>query len=134
MKKIDTACIIDDDPIFIYGTRKIMELTSFCEHFMIYQNGKEAFDGLKSIMELQQQMPDVIFLDLNMPIWDGWQFLDEFTKIPPVQPILIYIVTSSINPQDIERAKTYSRVNNYFIKPITTSNLQSVLQTISNAA
>ncbi|MFE3871119.1 hypothetical protein ACFX5F_07770 [Flavobacterium sp. ZS1P70] len=59
-----------------------MEIANFCESFMIFRNGKEAFDKLKAIIIADAKLPDLILLNLNMPIWDGWQFLDEFIKIP----------------------------------------------------
>ncbi|APG59398.1 response regulator [Christiangramia salexigens] len=128
MKKIDIACIIDDDPIFIFGTKKIMKLANFCNSFMVFHNGEEAINHLKPIIESNQpSLPDVILLDLNMPIMDGWQFLDEFIKIPCDKQITIYIVSSSINPDDMERAKSYDKVSTYLIKPITPTQLQLIL-------
>ncbi|MFV8337717.1 response regulator [Flavobacterium sp. LB3P21] len=128
MPKIDIACIIDDDPIFVFGTKRIMEIANFCESFMIFRNGKEAFDKLKAIIIADEKLPDLILLDLNMPIWDGWQFLDEFIKIPNVNPITIYIMTSSVDPEDIEKAKTYDAVSNYLIKPITMAELKKLME------
>lgn len=127
MKKIDIACIIDDDPIFIFGTKRIMQLANFCESFMIFHNGKEAYDKLKAIILNNEKLPDLILLDLNMPIWDGWQFLDEFIKIPNKRTITIYIITSSIDPADVEKAKSYDLVSNYIVKPITMVELKNLL-------
>ena len=127
MKKIDIACIIDDDPIFIFGTKKIMQIANFCKSFMIFHNGKQAYDKLKIIIENGSQLPDLILLDLNMPIWDGWQFLDEFVKIPNEKSITIYIITSSVDPADVIRAKSYDMVSNYIVKPITMVELKQIL-------
>ncbi|MDT0687815.1 response regulator [Autumnicola psychrophila] len=128
MKKIDIACIIDDDPIFVFGAKKIMQFSDFCNSFMVYHNGEEAINGLKSIIIAKEKLPDIILLDLNMPIMDGWQFLDEFTQIPAENEITIYIVTSSINPEDINRAKSYNRVSNYLVKPISIEDLRKILE------
>ncbi len=127
MKKIEIACIIDDDPIYVFGTRKIMELTNFCESFLIFHNGKQALDRLRAIIVAGENIPQMILLDLNMPVMDGWEFLEEFTRIPTVQKIYIYIVTSSIDPADVERAKEFGSVNNYIVKPITVDVLQKIL-------
>lgn len=127
MRKIDLACIIDDDPIFIFGIKKMMELVDFCNAFMIYKNGQEALNNLKAIVSSGEQIPDVILLDLNMPIVDGWQFLDEFIKIPSSKEIVIYIVSSSIDPKDILKAKSYNYVKNYVVKPIKTKDLKNIL-------
>ena len=128
MKKVDIACIIDDDPIFVFGTKKIMQLADFCTNFMVFHNGEEAINHLKPIIESNEpSLPDVILLDLNMPIMDEWQFLDEFIKIPCKKKIIIYIVTSSIDPQDLARAKEYDNISNYLIKPISAQKLQELL-------
>ncbi len=128
MKKVDIACIIDDDPIFVFGTKKIMKLANFCNGFLVFHNGEEAINHLRPIIESNgSKIPDVILLDLNMPVMDGWEFLDEFIKIPCQKKITIFIVTSSIDPQDMERARDYDKINNYLIKPISSEKLQDIL-------
>lgn len=127
MKKIDLACIIDDDPVFVFGAKKIMEHGNICKSFMVFPNGAKAIDALKPMIIANQKLPDFILLDLNMPVMDGWEFLDELVKIPCKKEITIYIVTSSIDPADMDKAKTYTSVTNYLIKPITTDKLQQVL-------
>ncbi|KJD33496.1 transcriptional regulator [Tamlana nanhaiensis] len=132
MKKIDIACIIDDDPIFVYGVKKLMKFANFCESFMIFNNGEEAINNLKPILESEssKDMPDIILLDLNMPIMDGWQFLDEFTKIDAHKQITIYIVSSSIDPQDKNKLKNYETVSKFIIKPITVELLENISKEI----
>lgn len=128
MNKVDIACIIDDDPIFVFGTKKIMKLANFCNSFLVFHNGEEALNHLKPIIESNNDsLPDVILLDLNMPVMDGWEFLDEFIKIPCEKEITIYIVTSSIDPMDIDRAKDYDNISNYLIKPISSQKLQELM-------
>lgn len=127
MKKIDIACIIDDDPIFIFGVKKVMQLADVCNNFLIYRNGKEALDALTALISDGKKLPDVILLDLNMPILDGWQFLDEFIKVPVSKKVTIYIVSSSVDPEDVLKAKSYNIVNNYIIKPITMKKLVEAL-------
>jgi len=130
MKKIDIACIIDDDPIYIFGMKRIMELADFCKSFMIFNNGKEALDKLKPMVTSGDKLPDIILLDLNMPVMDGWQFLDEFTKIPSDKEILIYIVSSSIDPEDIKKAEGYGLTSSYIVKPVTVKTLKAILSSI----
>ena len=132
MKKIDLACIIDDDPIFIFSAKKLMELADFCKGFIVFHNGKEALNHLNTIISSNEELPDVILLDLNMPVMDGWEFLEEFIKIRSEKAITIYIVSSSIDPSDINKAKSYHNVNNYIVKPVTIDSLKSVLQNHQN--
>ncbi|NRR91086.1 response regulator [Winogradskyella undariae] len=130
MNKIDVACIIDDDPIFIFGAKRMMQLSNFCNSFMVFKNGQEAINNLKPIMNSDEAIPNVILLDINMPIMDGWQFLDEFIKIESHKSITIYIVSSSIDPVDLNRAKRYDNIKNYIIKPISFKKLESILQDV----
>lgn len=127
MKKIDMICIVDDDPTHLFITRKYLELSGVVENIMIYKNGKEAYDKLKAIFLNSETLPEIILLDLNMPIWDGWQFLDEFTKIPIESDIKIYILTSSTNEEDKIKAAEYNLKSNYLIKPITLNEIRTVL-------
>ncbi|MBU2927531.1 response regulator [Winogradskyella psychrotolerans] len=133
MTKIDVACIIDDDPIFIFGAKRMMELSEFCNSFMVFKNGQEALNNLKPIMNTEEVLPDVILLDINMPIMDGWEFLDEFIKIKSHKMVTIYIVSSSINPIDLNRAKRYENVSNYILKPISLNSLKGILAEVTDA-
>lgn len=127
MKKIDIACIIDDDPIFVFGAKRMMQLAGFCSSFMVFNDGKKALDGLSAIVASGKSLPELILLDLNMPVMDGWQFLDEFTKIKINKKITLYIVSSSIDIEDFKKAETYEVVSNYIVKPITMETLQIIL-------
>jgi len=126
--KVELICIIDDDPIFVFGTQKLLQSRNFCNNFIIFSNGKDAIDNLKTYIASGQYLPEIILLDLNMPIMDGWQFLAEFTKIPTPKKITIYIVSSSSDPKDVEKAKTYKAVNNYVIKPISINKINTILE------
>lgn len=133
MSKIDIACVIDDDPIFVFGIKKVMQLIDFCEGILVFKNGQEALNNLKAIISAKEQLPDIILLDLNMPILDGWQFLEEFIKIPCNKKILIYVVSSSVDPEDVLRAKSYESVSDYIVKPISVAKLKEVLYDFENA-
>jgi CheY-like chemotaxis protein len=129
MKYITTCCIIDDDPIFIYGTKRIMREINFAENIIVYNNGQEALDGLFALIKDEDSMPEIMFLDLNMPIMSGWEFLDEFKnyKSNNSKKIIIYIISSSVDPRDLERVKDYNEVTNYILKPITPNDLTNIL-------
>ena len=132
MKKIDLACIVEDDPMHLFITKKYIELSGFVEKILVCKNGKEAYSTLKTMIQNSEKLPQVIFLDLNMPVWDGWQFLYEFTKIPIEQKITIFILTSSNNEEDIKRAERYSLTSNYLVKPIDQSHLKEILEALAN--
>ncbi|WP_405296575.1 response regulator [Algibacter sp. Ld11] len=132
MKQIDLACIIDDDRVYIFAIKRMMKLSNFCKAFMIYNNGAEALDNLKAIIASGKSIPDVILLDVNMPIMDGWQFLDEFIKIESHKLITVYVVSSSIDPVDINKVKEYENVKNYIVKPITIEMLNQIATEVND--
>ncbi|MDG1214015.1 MAG: response regulator [Flavobacteriaceae bacterium] len=129
MRKISRSCIIDDDPIFVFGTKKVMKEVDFCDDILVYHNGEEAINGLKSMVKRGEQLPNLIFLDLNMPIMDGWDFLEDFIAIPNNnrKDVFVYIISSSIDANDFIRARNYEIVNNYILKPVTPEDLIFVL-------
>jgi len=73
-------------------------------------------------------MPEIILLDLNMPVMDGWQFLDAFIKKYPNQDVHIFIVTSSIDQADIDKAASYKLVSNYVVKPLQRDQILEMIQ------
>lgn len=129
MKIAKIACIIDDDPIFVFGAQRLMRTADFCNGFLIFHDGQKALDYLIPVLkgDSHAAMPEVIFLDLNMPILDGWQFLDSLIKIEITFEITIFIVTSSIDPRDQARAKSYRDVKNFVIKPLSRSKLDELV-------
>jgi len=126
-------CIIDDDPIFVFGTKRMMSQINFCNEIYVFKNGQEAIIALTEMLEEEILLPSVIFLDLNMPIMNGWEFLDDFIKIPKYKRghVTVFIVSSSIDPRDMERVKTYKAVNKFLVKPITPKDLQIAIQEVA---
>ncbi len=132
-QKVELACIIDDDKIYVNLVKKIIEIKKLSENLLIYKNGKEALDYFKNIMETvtdEDKLPDIIFLDLNMPVMDGWEFLNEFIKIKNNlnKKITLYVVSSSIDPRDLERAKSFNLVTDYLIKPIELKKFEKIFE------
>ncbi len=129
MAVFKTACIIDDDPIYQFGMKILLREVDFSEEILMYEDGQQAVDALLERISSGNTLPPVIFLDLNMPIKDGWEFLDDFVQIPPHnrEQVKIYVISSSINPSDEERARKYEVVSNYIVKPITSEKLLEII-------
>lgn len=129
---IKLSCIIDDDDVYINLVKKIIDIKNLSENLIVFKNGKEALDYFTAIIENiePESFPEIILLDLNMPIMDGWDFLKQFTKIksPLKKLTTLYIVSSSINPEDLKKSKTFSDVTNYLIKPIHLDNFEAIFQ------
>jgi len=133
MKKLDLVCIIDDDPIYVFGAKRVMEYTDFCSNFMIFTNGQEALDTLGPLIKSGGHFPAVILLDINMPVLDGWGFLDELSKVPHAKELTIFIVSSSINEDDRAKAQSYELVTSFIVKPLTKSSLQEMARQITSS-
>lgn len=130
-KKISSVCIIDDDKMYINLISKIIEIKKLSEHVVIFKNGKEALDFFRTTIDQQDDniVPQVIFLDLNMPVMDGWGFLQEFEKIKDKisKSIDLYVVSSSIDIRDIHRAKSFELVSDYLTKPVKLEDFEKIL-------
>ncbi len=130
MSKFNNVFVIDDDKIFHFIIKKLFSKSDINTTLSFYFNGLEAIEGLKEKINLGAELPDLILLDINMPIMDGWQFLEEFRKTKEltsqVLPI-IYLVSSSDSNLDISKAKEFQdQVKDYFFKPISLVDLQKI--------
>lgn len=133
MPGIKIACVVDDDPLYNFGIKKLFEFSSFAEDNLFYKNGQEAVDGLSEILKTGQALPNVILLDINMPIMNGWQFLEEF-KMRELDKhgIKVFVVSSSINQEEIDRANAYDCVSGYIFKPLTMDKIKELKEKLAN--
>lgn len=130
MQQIQQVCVIDDDEIYMYLIRKSLAALDLEHTIHSYSNGSEALKGLTSLVENQTPFPEIIFLDINMPIMDGWEFLNAFREIQSklTNKIPIYIISSSIAAEDKEKAKLYPEIIGYLSKPVELETLASIIK------
>lgn len=121
---LKTICIIDDDPIYQLITKKIIEKTNLFSDRISFTDGFEALEFFKE----ENQIPDILLLDIEMPGMDGWDFLDEFCELEKKfdKHINIYVISSSIAKEDIEKAKTYNCITGFISKPINLEKLKKI--------
>ncbi len=130
MKNKDTLCLIDDDIIHQFIIKKLVSgIHTSQKKLLVFSNGEEGINYLRSNTNYTNKLPDLILLDLNMPIMDGWQFLNEYEKIYPTlkKDVTIYILSSSNNPKDIEKAQDFEKVSGYLTKPISELELEDLI-------
>lgn len=133
MIKINKICIIDDDPITVFGMRKMLDSVVNYNTLNTYFNGKLAIDSIKEVLEKNHEIPEIIFLDINMPIMDGWQFLEEFISLPIEHKVRVNIITSSIDSNDEKNWELYKTKTHHIVtynrKPISKEEIQRMAKT-----
>jgi len=124
---LQTVWIIDDDEIYKYGFRKFVTMKHLCGNVVDFSNGRDAVDYL-SDPKNAELLPDVIFLDIDMPQMDGWDFIEAFKSIKMrlSRKISIFMVTSSISYKDIVRAKNHADITEYIVKPVNSQQFSLV--------
>jgi len=128
--KLSAAGIIDDDQVYQLVMRRAIEQSGMVKDVLQFYDGEEAINYFKEKHASPEALPELILLDINMPYMDGWQFLDEFIKIPfkGEYQRTIYIISSSSTTEDLNKAKQYSIVSGYHIKPITKDKFEEILR------
>ncbi len=128
--------IIDDDKLHHFGMRRMFKYIKTPINLFQFYNGLQAIEYIRAHLPQLKNLPDVIFLDVNMPLMNGWQFLDEFIDLVPAQNrrTTIYMVTSSIDDDDIEKAASYNEITEYIIKPAGVIQVKKLLDDIYKKA
>lgn len=127
MQMISEVCLIEDEHIQNFLNKKFIEKTQVVQEVSEFLNGKEAFDAMEHRVQSGKPLPDVIFLDLNMPVWDGWDFFKAFRDLPGSETTTTYILTSSLSEDDYKMAEQYGLQERYLKKPLAFERLKSVL-------
>jgi len=126
MKK--NIMLVDDDKIFNFLSEKTITSLGLANEIHFASNGEQALQILALYKEGKVQKPDIIFLDIDMPVMNGYEFIEAFAEldIPDKQLITIVVLTSSINPEDIERAKQLG-IKYYFNKPLSKEEIKKLI-------
>ena len=128
---LDQILCIDDDPITLMLCKKVIIKCAFSNEIITSQNGEEALSYFNSIKTANNQNktiqhPQLVFLDLNMPVMGGWEFLDYFSRseFSEFHNVKVVVLSSTIDPEDLQNAKKYPMVIDFLSKPITQSMLE----------
>jgi CheY-like chemotaxis protein len=130
--KYPSVMLIDDNEIDNFINQKMIEGCGFSANVYVHTSGKSALEFYQNLARAgnipADLFPRVIFLDINMPMMDGFQFLEEFEKIasPNHGPVKIVMLTTSINPIDIEKANKGKFVSQFLNKPLTQAHLETI--------
>lgn len=126
-KKLNCILLIDDDEPTNFLNKMTVEQTGCVQHVQVAQSGQEALDYLMG----DHPRPDLIFLDINMPAMDGWEFLEKYQLLPKEQKaeIVMIMLTTSLNPDDELRSRTIPEIAGFENKPLQRPRLENILST-----
>ncbi len=132
MKTKPNILLIDDDELYLYLMEKTIKQLSNELVVSTFTDGEQAVEYIERCTEDNIELPEVIFLDINMPFLDGWGFLNEFKKLKPkiINSINIYMVSSSMREIDVKRASNFEELTGYVIKPVTKVELAEIFEKI----
>lgn len=132
MNKLLKACIVDDDSIYRFTMTKTLESTKLPMDIVVFNDGEETLNFMLANLNKVSELPDVIFLDIDMPVMDGFQFMEEYAKIEHKigKHITIYMVSSSLDPVDIAKAHKISAISDYMVKPVGSVRLKTIIEEI----
>jgi len=129
MKKVRNACIIDDDDIFRFIMKKHIINQDLAENILCFENGKEAIKYILDHRLEEDKLPDVMFLEINMPIMDGWDFVSAYNEAKKkiVKDATIFMISSSVDDRDISRAKDSEVITEYVTKPLDKQKIKELM-------
>lgn len=120
--------LVDDDPVNNMVNQKLIKKHIPEVDVIVYSDGRSAYNYF---LNHHNNLPELILLDINMPIMSGWQFLDEFVKLN-IETIQVYMLTSSIAREDYDKSLTYKPVKGFVVKPLDDEKLKEVLNSFLN--
>ncbi|NNG11133.1 MAG: response regulator [Arenibacter sp.] len=133
MRTLTKICIVDDDDIYRFTIERTLESLELATKTMTFSDGEQAINFISDHLNEDAELPDIIFLDIDMPVMDGFQFMEEYEKIKSnvAKDMTIYMVSSSLDPVDIDSAKKISSISDYIVKPISSDRLKSILEDLN---
>ncbi len=130
LRPIKKVIIIDDDPTSIFVSEKILKKFPDIETVQSYLNPLKAYSDIEQLInsDVSHMLPDLIFVDLNMPVMDGWNFIEKLNQLDPekVSKIKINVLTSSESITDIEKAKAVQNIEAYVQKPLNIDKVKAL--------
>ncbi|HEY4289748.1 MAG TPA: response regulator [Puia sp.] len=128
--QLNCILLIDDDEPTNFLNKMTLEQTGCTRHIRVAQSGREALYYLEGCGEGQLLRPDLIFLDINMPAMDGWEFLEKYRLLPAKQKadIVLIMLTTSLNPDDEEKTKSIPEISGFENKPLRLGQLEAILK------
>lgn len=127
-KKLNSVLLVDDDDATNFIHKYVIEEAEFAKNIKVVENGQEALDYLKSNNDSGYERPNLIFLDINMPVMDGWEFLEHYKQLDKELQghIMVVMITTSLNPDDKQHAESLGIIDHFMSKPLTVDMLKEL--------
>jgi CheY-like chemotaxis protein len=122
--------VIDDDDINIFIIKKIVEKTGYDIEMVARSNGQQAVDYLNETILQKKTLPHLVLIDINMPVMNGWEFIEAYETLGIEQKVDMYILSSSVYENDIEKTKGYKAVKGFISKPLSMERLSELIKAI----
>jgi len=132
MKEINLTYVVDDDDIALLIARKLLDNNPSFKYCQTFSSPQNCLENIHQKIKTGEPLPDVILLDINMPVMDGWEFLDKIKEIEQMKNTLICMFTSSIDHRDRELCKAYPNIIGFITKPLMASKLDDLILNIEN--
>ncbi len=128
MSTVSLTCLIDDDEIFVYAMKKIINLKQLSRETITFDRVEKALDYFSINKNEAALLPDVVLLDINLPGEDGWDFIESFEQISAemIKKPKIYMLSSSANPADQQKALSNKNIENYYVKPLSKDDFKEI--------
>jgi CheY-like chemotaxis protein len=129
-KKLKSIVLIDDDEPTNYLHKLILKKIDCVEHIEVFQTGKDAINYLSKLKDHNSEVirPDIIFLDINMPKMNGWEFIEQFRKIKREENITVIMLTTSLNPDDELLSEKIPEIKTFINKPLTRAMMEEIIK------
>jgi CheY-like chemotaxis protein len=130
MKKVNCILLIDDNEADNIFHSRVIRKAGVCDHVEIANDGQEALNYLAKCVDGQFLTPDIIFLDINMPGMNGFEFLEEYAKLDLKlkSKMVVFMLTSSFMPEDSEKAMKTGDITEFLNKPLTVKMVQDIVE------
>ncbi|MEX0315417.1 MAG: response regulator [Allomuricauda sp.] len=120
--------LVDDDFIFREAAEVLIKASGLSDNICHFENGLQAYEALVSLIATPMELPDILLLDINMPVMNGWELLEELKQEDRIirERVQMHILTSSIAPKDLNLSEAYGFIKGYITKPLTKADLKKV--------
>lgn len=127
--KVKSVLLIDDDRECLFLHKYALRESNYVEHIEVAMNGIEALEFIRQAVRANKPLPEIVFVDINMPVMDGWEFMEEYDTLPAhvKAKMNVVMLSTSVNPDDEIRASTNSNVWRYYQKNLTSKHVTELV-------